>query len=58
MKVLDCGSLAFVSSAGLRALLMLHKTMAKKGGLKLVGVKDAVREVLDMTGFTKFLDFE
>ena len=45
----DCEKLAYISSAGLRVLLTAHKRV--KGSMKLVGVNEIVKEVLEMTGF-------
>src|SRR5215831_15401287 len=43
-----------VTSAGLRALLMLLKKAKATGGVfALCGVNDQVREVLDISGFTE-----
>lgn len=56
--VLDMGGLEYVSSAGLRVILKAYKALNGKGGLKLTGVQEAVREVFDITGFSDFLDME
>lgn len=56
--VLDLGSLEYISSAGLRVLLKAYKALVAKGGLKLTGVQEAVRDVFDITGFSDFLDME
>ena len=54
--VLDCGELAFLSSAGLRALLVaLKKANAAGGSLVMCAVPERVREVLEVSGFTRFL---
>ena len=45
----DCSRLDYISSAGLRALLIMHK--ACKGGVSLHGVNEVVREILEQTGF-------
>lgn len=51
--------LEYISSAGLRILLMLHKKLSKAGGsLTLTGVSDPVYEVLDITGFSDILTIE
>ena len=45
-----------MSSAGLRCLLTAQKTMMAGGGsITIVGVQAAVREVLDITGFSSIL---
>ena len=55
---LDCSSLAYISSAGLRCILKLYKEMKNKGGLKLTGVRAEVLEIFEMTGFSDFLDIQ
>lgn len=53
---IDCSGLEYVSSAGLRVLLMVQKTLMAKGGkLILAGLKPEVRSVFDMTGFSNIL---
>ena len=52
---LDLSGCTFISSAGLRVLLMLAKQFTAQGGhLALAGVCDEVRDVMDMTGFISF----
>lgn len=52
--VLDCTSLRYMSSAGLRVLLIaIRKTTAAGGGLALCAVQDHVREVLEVSGFVR-----
>lgn len=52
--VLDFSELEYVSSAGLRALLVgLKAAKAKSKTLKLRSIQPAVMEVLEMTGFSK-----
>ncbi len=55
---LDFSKLDYISSAGLRVLLSAHKTMAGKGGMKVVNVNEIVREVFDVTGFSDILTIE
>jgi anti-anti-sigma factor len=53
---LDFGSLAYVSSAGLRVLLLGAKTAkAKDASMVLRGVSEEVMEVFEMTGFADIL---
>ncbi len=55
--VIDMKDVAYMSSAGLRALLIGQKTAASKGGsMKLTGVQDAVMQVFNMSGFAKVLN--
>lgn len=57
--VLDLEKVDYVSSSGLRALLIGQKTANSKGGsMKLVHVCSAVMKVFDMTGFSKMLTIE
>lgn len=49
----DAKSLAYISSAGLRALLRVHKL---SGGLRVENASPEVYDVLEMTGFTEILD--
>ena len=54
--VLDFAELDYVSSAGLRVLLMGQKTAASKGAsMVLMNVSEDIMEVLDMTGFSDML---
>jgi anti-anti-sigma factor len=53
--ILDLGECAYISSAGLRVLMMIAKQITVQGGkLALAGVCDEVRDVMDMTGFINF----
>ncbi len=52
---LDFSRLDYISSAGLRVLLAVHKTMSRKGGMKVLHVNEIVREVFDVTGFSDVL---
>lgn len=56
--ILDMEKLDYVSSAGLRVLLSVHKKMSAVGTLKLINVGDMVMEVLEMTGFADILVIE
>lgn len=54
--VLDFAQVAYISSAGLRALLIGQKTAASKHGeMVLINVSPAVQQVLDMVGFSQIL---
>ena len=57
--VLDFEKCEYVSSAGLRALLIGQKTAAsKRGTMKLVHVPEILMSVLKTTGFNKLLTIE
>jgi anti-anti-sigma factor len=54
--VLDFSGLDYISSAGLRVVLMAAKRVkAYNGKMVLCALKDNVREVFDISGFLKFL---
>jgi len=54
--MLDLKQLAYMSSAGLRVLLLGQKTAkAKSVPMSLMNVSEEIMEVLDMTGFTDML---
>ncbi len=51
--VTDLSEVWFISSAGLKALLVaLKEAKREKGDLLLAGVQAEVREVLELTGFS------
>lgn len=53
---IDCKDLAYISSAGLRVLLTMRKSIP--GELILKNVDPSVREVLEITGFVDILTIE
>ena len=56
--VLDFAKLDYISSAGLRVLLLLHKQMLAEEGLTIININETVREVLEITGFLDILNVE
>lgn len=56
--VLDFKELEYTSSAGLRVLLKTQKRMKKQGKMKLINVCSDIIELLELTGFTKFITVE
>lgn len=51
--VVDCAALDYISSAGLRVLLVAAKQNRTTGGrLALAALRDNVREVFDISGFS------
>jgi len=59
LVTMDFSELVYVSSAGLRVLLLGEKTAQAKGAeMKITGVCPEVREVFEMTGFTSMLNIE
>ena len=56
---LDLTHLAYISSAGLRVLLSLHKQCgAANARMVVANCTPVVRDILDMTGFSSLLNFE
>ncbi len=58
--LLDLSGVSYISSAGLRALLMLYRQMAAQDGrVALVGLTENIRDVMSVTGFLDFFtDYE
>lgn len=56
--VLDVKGMEYISSAGLRILLVTQKKMQKIGSMKLTNVCEEVMEVFEMTGFADILVIE
>ena len=57
--VLDFKDLVYISSAGLRVLLMGQKTATTKSvDFAIKNVSEDIMEVFDMTGFTDMLNIE
>ena len=56
--VLDFKEVDYISSAGLRVLLLLHKQMLAEEGLTIININETVREVLEITGFLDILNVE
>ena len=56
--VFDLGALAYISSAGLRVLLGATQQMEGKGEMIVRGPSQAVREVFDLTGFSRLFTIE
>ena len=56
--VFDFEELEYVSSAGLRVLLLAQKMMKKKGGMVVRNASKDVMEVFKVTGFAKIFKIE
>ena len=52
---INVADMAYVSSAGLRVLLMMYKSLEDKSRFKLLNVNDEVKKTLEVTGFDQFL---
>lgn len=54
--VLDMSQLTYISSAGLRVILMVAKTLQKQdGNLAVCSLSGPVREVFQISGFDKII---
>ena len=57
--VVDCSAMEYISSAGLRVVLMAHKSIAANGGSFVIrNVGKEVRSVFDITGLSRILTIE
>ena len=56
--VIDLSRIESLTSIGVRALVIVHKTLStdKEKHLKLAGVSPSMRDVLDIAGITQFID--
>ena len=54
--VIDCSELEYISSAGLRVLLIMQKEC--KSGVKLKSVNSVVNDILEQTGFDSVLEVD
>lgn len=56
--IMDVSGVNYVSSAGLRVFLIVQKRLQPTGqGLEIRGMRDDVKEVFDVTGFTSLFIF-
>ena len=56
--VLDLSELTYISSSGLRVLLLGYKLMYDRGSMKLVHVNEEVNNILKAVGFSNVLTIE
>ncbi len=53
--LLDMSAVEFMSSAGLRMMLLLYRRVSGAGGrIVLSGVSDEIRDTMELTGFLDF----
>ena len=55
---LDFDQLEYISSAGLRVMLMAQKIMDKQGKMTIVDANDDILEIFEVTGFSEILTIE
>ncbi len=56
--VIDLKDLEYISSAGLRVLLLGQKTMNKQGKMTVINANESIMEIFDVTGFSDILNIE
>lgn len=56
--IIDLAKLSYLSSAGLRALLVAQKIMVKKDGMVVRHPNNEVMEIFSLTGFSDVLNIE
>lgn len=54
--IVDMSELQYISSAGLRVLLTVQQRLGEGGSLILTNVPKTVKDVLDVTGFSGFMN--
>ena len=55
---LDFSGLSYLSSAGLRVVLLAQKYMSKHGKMIVKNVNETIMDVFEVTGFTDILTIE
>ena len=50
--------LEYISSAGLRVVLMAKKSIPEEGEVKIIGANDDLMEIFEVTGFNEILTIE
>ncbi len=56
LLILDLQDLAYISSAGLRVLLMVAKEFQRRGGkLVVCSLTETINEVFEISGFSKII---
>ena len=57
--IMECGDMEYISSAGLRIILMAHKSITANGGCFILrNINKEVRSVFDITGLSRILTIE
>ena len=52
---IDMEKLEYLSSAGLRVLLLMRKNLAEDGSFHVVNMNSVIQEIMDNTGFAEIL---
>ena len=56
--VFDMTEVDYISSAGMRTIIYVHRAMSEKEGLTLKGITKNVSTIINLTGFNKILNIE
>jgi len=56
--IIDFKDVAYLSSAGLRVILLAQQTMAERDGMMIKNVSEPIMEIFEITGFSDILTFE
>ncbi|MBR0385991.1 MAG: Cof-type HAD-IIB family hydrolase [Erysipelotrichaceae bacterium] len=56
--ILDLRETEYISSSGLRVIMMARKQLSGVGTISLINVSENIMEILDMTGFTDLMQVE
>lgn len=56
--IFDMTEAEYISSAGMRVIVAVHRAMAPKDGLVLRHLTKNVRTIINLTGFSKVLNIE
>lgn len=56
--VFDFEKLGYISSAGLRVLLLAQKTMNKQGSMIIKNANENIKDIFEVTGFSEIFTIE
>ena len=56
--VIDLAETVYISSAGLRVILMAQKQMNRQGDMKVIHVSSDLMDIFEVTGFANILTIE
>ena len=56
--ILDFSDLEYISSSGLRVIMLAVKTMRRQGNMRIVNASEDIYELLEATRFTGICDIE
>lgn len=54
--IVDFAELDYISSAGLRVLLIAIKKMKRQGSMKVIHTNEMVQEIFEVTGFSDLVE--